>query len=447
MTLKSRIKGAAIGAFVGGPGQGLRKAIAEARRAVRREARVVDFFHDPTDPWSYLVAQVVERLAARYPVEWRMHVVSPPASDVDPHPALRAAHAVRDARDLAEHWDLDFPARTKPLDGQTTRWTQSVLIRERPFADQLRAALELGRAGWGNEAAALQQAIGAWGHESQLATPPALAEAYERLRAAGHYQGAMLSYGGEWFWGVDRLRYLEARLAEDTGVSAGAGVLQRRPASARPPAPLAGVKPGRVPLEVWWSFRSPYSYLVLPRLRELVATYPVELRLRPVLPMVERGVALPNVKRMYILHDVKREADRLGVPFGTIADPIGKGVEHCLAIARLAIARGHGLELLESAARGIWSEARDVADYVDLRAVVERAGLDWNDARAALADESWRAWAQENATDLVTAGLWGVPSFRVGDYVTWGQDRIEHVADRLRRHFEAAPGEGAAATP
>jgi hypothetical protein len=64
-----------------------------------------------------------------------------------------------------------------------------------------------------------------------------------------------------------------------------------------------------------------------------------------------------------------------------------------------------------------------------------RAGED--EARAAIADEAWRPWAQQNATDLTSVGLWGVPSFRIGDYVTWGQDRIEYLDDRLRRHFAA----------
>ena len=439
MTLKSKIKGAAIGAFVGAPGRALRRAVADAKRAVRREPRTVEFFHDPTDPWSYLTAQAVARLAARYPVEWRFHAISPPASDVDAHPKERLAHALRDARELAAYWDVDFPASGRNVDPINARWIASVLIRERPFIEQVKAAIELGEAGLRNDATALQARAGTWGHESHLAVPPALSDAYTRLRDAGHYQGAMLSYGGEWYWGIDRIPHLEQRLAADTGVDAGTGVLARRPEASRPPERLAAGD-GPLPLEVWLSFRSPYSYLALDRIAELAARFPVELRLRPILPMVERGVPAPSVKRMYIVHDARREAERLGIPFGKIADPLGKGVEHCLAIAKLAIEQGRGLDFFRSAMQGIWAEARDVSDYVDLRAVVERAGLAWDDARAALAPEvepAWRAWVAQNAEDLGTIGLWGVPSFRVGDLVLWGQDRIELLADRLRRHLAA----------
>ena len=41
-------------------------------------------------------------------------------------------------------------------------------------------------------------------------------------------------------------------------------------------------------VEVFWSFRSPYSYLATPRLAEIAATYDVDLRIRPVYPLAVR---------------------------------------------------------------------------------------------------------------------------------------------------------------
>ena len=103
--------------------------------------------------------------------------------------------------------------------------------------------------------------------------------------------------------------------------------------------------------------------------------------------MVTRGLPLPNVKRMYIVRDAKREADRLGIPFGEICDPLGTGVDNCIAIAHWAnAARRSCCAFAKSAMRGIWAEARDMAEYVDLRYVVERAGLPWAEAKAAIGD-------------------------------------------------------------
>jgi 2-hydroxychromene-2-carboxylate isomerase len=434
MTVIDKLKGAAINAFLGTPGQSARSALAEARRRFTGESRRVDFYYDATDPGSHLLAQVVQRLARAYPVEFAFHVVTAPASDVDPAPDLRIRHAVRDALDLAQQWDVVFPGK-KEADPGAVKKALTVLIKERPFAQQLDIAIELGAALWANDGAALTRLQGAHGTEAPGAIAPILAANYGELRDRGFYRGTSLSYGGDWFTGIERVRYLEDRLAHDTGVAA-APVLTARAPETRPPARLA--KTDRVPLEVWFSFRSPYSYLAIERLAARVDTWPVELRLRPVLPLEMRGTPMIPVKRMYMARDAKREADRLGIPFGNLCDPLGTGAENCLAIARVAIDAGVGLDFLRSAARGIWSEARDMASYVDLRHVVERAGMSWDTARAALGDPAWKDWVKTSADDLALAGLWGVPGFRAGDYVTWGQDRIDFLDDRLRRHAAAA---------
>jgi 2-hydroxychromene-2-carboxylate isomerase len=149
------------------------------------------------------------------------------------------------------------------------------------------------------------------------------------------------------------------------------------------------------------------------------------------------------VKQLYIVRDAAREAQRLGIDFGSICDPLGQGVEHAIAIAHAAGPRM--LDFVRSAMRGSWAEARDLASYVDLRAVTERAGIDWDAAKAAIAGTAWREWAKTAADDLALAGLWGVPCFKIGDYATWGQDRIDFLEDRLRRHF-AAPAPAPEAT-
>jgi 2-hydroxychromene-2-carboxylate isomerase len=133
------------------------------------------------------------------------------------------------------------------------------------------------------------------------------------------------------------------------------------------------------------------------------------------------------------------QPDRLGIPFGEICDPLGTGVDNCLAIMAWAEGRGAGLAFAKSAMRGIWAEARDVSSYVDLRHVVERAGLSWDEAKQVVGDPAAAKQAAANAADLAVFGLWGVPSFKVGDLATWGQDRLPMIAERLRRH--AAVGE------
>jgi 2-hydroxychromene-2-carboxylate isomerase len=374
-------------------------------------------------------------LLEAYPVELGFHVITPPAADVDTQPALRAGHAVRDAQLLADYWDVDFPGKKEAEPG-AVRDVGTALVRDRPANEQLRCALELGAAMWSNDRKQIVKLLGTWGAEAHGSVAPILNARYAELRKAGYYAGAAWHYGGEWYGGIDRLRYLEAQLASDLDVPM-RGVVA--PRAARSPQRLS-TKP--LQCELWCSFRSPFSYLAVEQIEGVLAPYQVPLVLRPVLPMVNRGVPLPSVKRAYMLRDAKREADRLGIAFGEVCDPVGTGVDHCLALAKWAEARGSALAFARSAMRGIWAEARDMREYVDLRYVVERAELPWNEAREALHENATK-WAQSNAADLAVIGLWGVPSLRVGDFIAWGQDRLPLLADRLRRHEiarEAAPG-------
>jgi len=429
MIIAKRLKGKAIATWLGPTGDAARRALSRARQRITKAPSQLDFYFDIADPMSYVTAQAVARLLAAYPVELAFHVITPPASDVDPSPVFRAKHAVRDAEQLAAYWNIDFPAH-KEADGGMVRDVGTVLIRERSATESLQAAIELGRVMWATDKKALAPLLLKYGTESSGAVAPILNSNYAELRRAGHYQGAALHYDGTWYTGLDRLPYLEAALAAELG-GAAPPVVVPRPEAERGPLALSD-KP--LTCELWFSFRSPYSYLALEQIEAVLAPYGVPLVLKPVPPMVTRGLEVPAVKRLYIVRDAKREADRLGIPFGELCDPLGKGVDHCLAIAHWAAARGQLMAFARSAMRGIWAEALDAAAYVDLRHIVERAGLPWAEAREALGSAEAAKAAQAAATELAVYSLWGVPSIRCGDFIAWGQDRLPLLADRLRRH-------------
>jgi 2-hydroxychromene-2-carboxylate isomerase len=436
MIIAKRLKGKAIAAWLGPTGDAARRALERVRQKITSEPRKLAFYFDIEDPWSYLTAQAVGRLQQAYPIDLEVHVVTPPASDVDAAPTLRPKHAVRDAQYLAEYWDIDFPGK-RDADPGMARDVATALVRQRPGAEQLACVLELAGAMWSGDKKKLASSLGTWGTESHGTVPPILNDTYAKLRDAGHYQGGMIKYGGEWYWGIDRLPYLEEALARDLGTDV-AHVISARPQSDRGALKLSD-KP--LQCEMWFSFRSPYSYLALEQIESVLAPYNVPLVLRPIPPMVARGLPVPQVKRMYIVRDAKREADRLGIAFGELCDPLGTGVDNCLSIVNRALAHGQGMAFAKSAMRGIWSEAKDVAEYVDLKEIVERAGMSWEDARTALEPAAVTAalkQANGYAEDLAVIGLWGVPSFRIGDFVAWGNDRLPLLADRLRRHALAA---------
>jgi 2-hydroxychromene-2-carboxylate isomerase len=180
-------------------------------------------------------------------------------------------------------------------------------------------------------------------------------------------------------------------------------------------------------VDFFFSFRSPYSYLAAPRAFALGDRPGVEVAYRGVIPMAMRGQKVPASKRLHTLRDVKREAVRLGMPFGRIHDPIGAGALRCLRVAQHAVDVGAERAFVLEASRAIWAEAVDVASDRGLRAVCERAGLEWEACRAALADPAIGARVEADTQALLDLGHWGVPVFVVAGELFWGQDRIEDV--------------------
>jgi 2-hydroxychromene-2-carboxylate isomerase len=191
-------------------------------------------------------------------------------------------------------------------------------------------------------------------------------------------------------------------------------------------------------VEFFFSFRSPYSYLAAPRAFALADAYDAEVVFRGVIPMAMRGQSVPRAKSLHTLRDVAREADRLGMPFGRIHDPIGAGAIRCLLVAEHALDVGREREFVLAASRAIWGEAVDVSRDRGLRGVCERAGLAWSDCVRALDDPALRARVEANTTALAGLGHWGVPVFVLDGELFWGQDRIEDVEALLTRRAAIA---------
>ena len=122
---------------------------------------------------------------------------------------------------------------------------------------------------------------------------------------------------------------------------------------------------------------------------------------------------------------------------------MGRPTERGLALIPLAQRNGCEEAYLLSFMRGVWAQGIDAGSDRGLRTIAERAGLRWEDARAALRDEGWRSIAEANREALFALGLWGVPSFQVGDLAVWGQDRLWAVQDALVH--AAGPDHGGAA--
>ena len=399
----------------------VRRAAFERRRLARGAPHQVHYFHQVDDPYSALAAQQLPALAARYRVDWVPHLVPPPAASAAPERERLVAYSRRDAALLAAHLGLYFKDPGAQPDAATLARVQAQLTADLAHGDFMKRAGERSEALWRGLSLAGEEA-------GPIDVAQALAEGGHTRQQLGHYLGATFFYGGEWYWGLDRLHHLEQRLqalgAQAPGVS---GCLH-------PPAPDLAAPclldtPPRI--DFFFSLRSPYSAIVAPRVFELGRLTGAPVRLRFVLPMVMRGLPVPREKRRYIAADAAREARLRGTPFGRINDPVGRPTERGLALIPLAESLGRGQAYVSSFMQGVWAEGLDAGSDRGLRRIAERAGLDWAQAQRALLDEQWRQTAEANRQALLGLGLWGVPSFSVGACAVWGQDRLWAVTETL----------------
>ncbi len=397
----------------------------EKRRSAKGEPHTVHYFHQADDPYSVLTASCLTQLTERFDIRIEPHLVPPPTDAAAPERERLAVYSRRDAVCLAEEFGLSFNDHGRqPGDGLIERSQRlHVAAIERGLFCELAAGID--HAVWQENTGELNSIETRIGKEASLAETGEALQAGEALRERlGHYLGATFYYGGEWYWGLDRLHYLEARLHE-------LGVFRDSEAFAPmfppPPLKLASAPPASAQtpaLEFYASLRSPYTYLAIERTIALAEHYGLRLEVRYVLPMVMRGLPIPPNKRTYIMLDCKREATRLGIDYGSVADPVGRPAERGLAVLDHAIREGREKSFLREFAPDVWARGIDMDSDRNLRRVVERSGLEWEGAQRALTLNQWRQTAVANRDEMFGEQIWGVPAFRFGEFATWGQDRM-----------------------
>ncbi len=413
-----------------------RRARHRLARRIRGGAMTADFFFQVDDPYGAVALPFVAALADRHGLTLRLHLVPAPDASAAPEIERLADYGRRDAQMLAETLGLAPLGNGHPDPAQIARAqaiAAAVLGADRP----VEALIAVARACLADDAdAALDAVAERYGSLDAAATAALLSTGAATRQRLGHYLGATTHFEGEFYWGVDRLHYLESRLRAADG-AADARLCPILDLGTLPaPAPHAT----RPRIDFYLSFRSPYTLVAAERIGALADAYGADLRLKFVLPMVMRGLPVPGAKRMYITLDTKREANRAGIGFGTIVDPVGLGVERGLAVLHHAIAQDKGLAFAISFLRAAFAQGTDMTTDAGLLPVAARAGISADTVHAALADDSWRAVAEANRADLFALGLWGVPSFQVDDRPGWwGQDRLWRVEDDLRDIIGLSP--------
>ncbi|MEL7190317.1 MAG: DsbA family protein [Pseudomonadota bacterium] len=205
--------------------------------------------------------------------------------------------------------------------------------------------------------------------------------------------------------------------------------------------------------DLFFSFRSPYSYLAIGRYRAMAKEYDLDISLRTVWPIAVRDPDIlftgnPAAPR-YILMDSFRIAQQLGIPYRwPRPDPVVQDlttreiakeqplIRRVCRLGQAASRRGRGLAFADEVSRIIFSGEVDGWDEGDhLAGAADRAGLNLVELDAEVASEAEALDAEiaANQDALEAAGHWGVPTLVIDGEPFFGQDRVETALWRLKQ--------------
>lgn len=429
MNLETRFRSTAMRALSSAGFQHLQRGRAQFLDRLGRRPAVVHYFHQVDDPYSHLAVQKLDALERAYALPFHVYLVSKPEAAFQGSSAHFDTWARTDAASVADAYQADFPTSPCAPDDDAIAAANDVLASHLQPGSQAgnfaEAARQVGDTLWsGNTPSGAHDA----GRAQQ-----ALTEGNALRAKLGHYLGGMFYFQGEWYWGVDRLRLLEERLTAEGLRRPEAAICVPEPV----PANSSGAGAEHILLEYFPSLRSPYTAVGHQRVVDLIARSGVTVKLRPVMPMMMRGVPAPRAKQQYIITDAGREARAHGVPFGRGVDPFGEPVKRAFALFPGADALGKGMAFIGAYLTAAWAEGLDITSETGLRKVVSNAGIEWDDLQGACRGTDWEATLAENLNQMLAAGLWGVPSFRVSGgskesaFSCWGQDRIWRVENEI----------------
>jgi 2-hydroxychromene-2-carboxylate isomerase len=192
---------------------------------------------------------------------------------------------------------------------------------------------------------------------------------------------------------------------------------------------------------LYFSFRSPYSWLTIHRLCQAVPALFQATDLYPYwdpdkktsAALKQRGgdyhyVQMSRAKHRYLLLDVKRLADREGLPFAWPID-----IDCWWELPHLAWLHarreGRAWQFYEALIQARWCGGEDICQSDVIRAAAARAGLDPGPAVEAPHDQSIRREAVNCLYEAYLDDVFGIPYLKLGHQRFWGYDRLDAFLD------------------
>ena len=208
-------------------------------------------------------------------------------------------------------------------------------------------------------------------------------------------------------------------------------------------------------IDLYFSYRSPYSYLILPRMLRLKEKYNIEINFKVVYPIAIRMPEWFEGKNFFTFFffkmiDMRLQAKKLGIPFTSKLkpDPIrqnimtGKISSHqpyifdICHLGQMAQMKGVGMEFAFEVSSLIFGGVENWNTDENLSEAAKKVGLDLNQLRESVNvhEEEIIGQIKQNQVDQLNAGHHGVPLTVIGDKHFFGQDQFDKIMETLKEN-------------
>ena len=208
-------------------------------------------------------------------------------------------------------------------------------------------------------------------------------------------------------------------------------------------------------IDLYFSYRSPYSYLILPRMLRLKEKYDIEINFKVVYPIAIRMPEWFEGKNFFTFFffkmiDMRLQAKKLGIPFTSKLkpDPIrqnimtGKISSHqpyifdICHLGQMAQMKGVGMEFAFEVSSLIFGGVENWNTDENLTEAAKKVGLDLNQLRESVNvhEEEIIEQIKQNQVDQLNAGHHGVPLTVIGDKHFFGQDQFNKIMKTLKEN-------------
>ncbi len=195
-------------------------------------------------------------------------------------------------------------------------------------------------------------------------------------------------------------------------------------------------------LDFWYEFASTYSYPAAMRIEAAANAAGVDIRWRPFLlgPIfkaygwTDSPFNIFAAKGRYMWRDLTRICEDTDIPLRL---PPVRFPQNGLKAARLALvgdAEGWTPAFSRAVFAANYAEQKDISDEATLCAILDELGVDADAAVVAANSPAIKERLKAQTAKAEARGLFGAPSFTVGDELFWGNDRLEAALAWAMRH-------------